>query len=106
MAFRRAHRCPADRSRGAAQHGGAAGSARTDIVRPFCTRANGTGRRVAREGLTSASTGLPAKEALMTTRLHTASVVQMLLIALVTVTPTFGQGGRGGRGMMGDSAHA
>src|SRR4026207_468552 len=42
----------------------------------------------------------------MTKRLHTASVIPMLLIALITVTPAFGQGGRGGRGMMGDSAHA
>ena len=42
----------------------------------------------------------------MIKRLHTASVIQMLLIALVTVTPAFGQGGRGGRGMMGDAAHA
>ena len=42
----------------------------------------------------------------MTKRLHTASVIQMLLIALITVTPAFGQGGRGGRGMMGDAAHA
>ena len=30
----------------------------------------------------------------------------MLLIALITVTPAFGQGGHGGRGMMGDAAHA
>ena len=37
---------------------------------------------------------------------HTASVIQMLLIALVTVTPAFGQGGRGCHGMMGDGAHA
>ena len=42
----------------------------------------------------------------MTKRLHTASFIQMLLIALILVTPAFGQGGRGGRGMMGDSAHA
>ena len=28
---------------------------------------------------------------------HTASVIQMLLIALITVTPAFGQGGRGGQ---------
>ena len=42
----------------------------------------------------------------MIKRLHTASVIQMLLIALITVTPAFGQGGRGGRGMMGDAAHA
>ena len=42
----------------------------------------------------------------MTKRLHTVSVIQMLLIALITVTPSFGQGGRGGRGMMGDAAHA
>jgi hypothetical protein len=30
----------------------------------------------------------------------------MLLIALITVTPSFGQGRGGGRGMMGDGAHA
>jgi hypothetical protein len=42
----------------------------------------------------------------MTKQLHTASVVQMLLMALITVTPAFGQGGRGGHGMMGDGAHA
>ncbi|HEU4994126.1 MAG TPA: hypothetical protein VFT29_04875 [Gemmatimonadaceae bacterium] len=42
----------------------------------------------------------------MTKRLHTTSFFQMLLIALITVTPTFGQGARGGRGMMGDAAHA
>ena len=42
----------------------------------------------------------------MTKRLYTATVIQMLLIALVTVTPAFGQGGRGGRGMMGEGAHA
>ena len=42
----------------------------------------------------------------MTKRLYTATLVQMLLIALITVTPSFGQGGRGGRGMMGDGAHA
>jgi uncharacterized protein len=38
--------------------------------------------------------------------LHTASSIQMLLIALITVTPAFGQGGRGGRGMMGGCPHA
>ena len=43
----------------------------------------------------------------MTRLLHTASFIQMLLIALIIVTPAFGQGGRGGRGMMmGDAAHA
>jgi hypothetical protein len=42
----------------------------------------------------------------MAKRLYTATVIQMLFIALITVTPSFGQGGRGGRGMMGDSAHA
>jgi hypothetical protein len=42
----------------------------------------------------------------MTERIHTAALIQMLLIALITVTPAFGQGGRGGRGMMGDGAHA
>ena len=42
----------------------------------------------------------------MTKRLHTASLVWTLLIAALAVTPAFGQGGRGGRGMMGDGAHA
>ena len=42
----------------------------------------------------------------MTRQLHTTSFIQMLLIALITVTPAFGQGERGGRGMMGDAAHA
>src|SRR6476620_10679546 len=42
----------------------------------------------------------------MTKRLHTTSIVQMVIIALITVTPAFGQGGRGGRGTMGDAAHA
>jgi hypothetical protein len=42
----------------------------------------------------------------MTKQLHRASFIPMLLIALITVTPAFGQGGRGGRGMMGDPAHA
>ena len=41
----------------------------------------------------------------MTRQLHIASFTQMLLIALIGVTPAFAQGGRG-RGMMGDSAHA
>jgi hypothetical protein len=39
----------------------------------------------------------PRKEALMTGRLHTAAFIQMLLIALIAVTPVFGQGGRGQR---------
>ena len=42
----------------------------------------------------------------MTKRLYAATLVQMVLIALITVTPSLGQGGRGGRGMMGDGAHA
>ena len=42
----------------------------------------------------------------MTKRLYTATVLPMLLIAFLTVTPSFGQGGRGGRGMMGDGANA
>lgn len=42
----------------------------------------------------------------MTKQLHTACFIQMLLIALITVTPVFGQGGHGGRGMMGDGTHA
>ena len=40
----------------------------------------------------------------MTTRLHTVSVTQLLLIAVIAVTPAFGQGGRGG--MMGGGTHA
>src|SRR5687768_13121231 len=51
-------------------------------------------------------TGLPAQEAVMTELIHAAAVIQILLIALITGTPAFGQGGRGGRGMMGDGAHA
>jgi hypothetical protein len=42
----------------------------------------------------------------MIKRLHTASLIQTLLIAAIAATPAFAQGGRGGRGMMGDSAHA
>ena len=42
----------------------------------------------------------------MTKRLHTATLIQILLIAAVGVTPALAQGGRGGRGMMGDGAHA
>ena len=43
----------------------------------------------------------------MTKQLHTASFIQVLLIALITVTPAFGQGRHGGRCMMmGDAAHA
>ena len=42
----------------------------------------------------------------MTKRLQAASVLQMLLIALVAVTPAFGQGRHGGCGMMGDGTHA
>lgn len=41
----------------------------------------------------------------MTTRLFTVPVMQLLLIAPITVTPAFGQAGGGGRGMMGDGAH-
>ena len=40
----------------------------------------------------------------MANRLLTAAVTQML-IALITVTPSLGQGGRGGGGMMGDPSH-
>jgi hypothetical protein len=47
-----------------------------------------------------------AKEAIMEKRFHTASVMATLLIAATAVTPAFAQGGRGGRGMMGDGAHA
>ena len=42
----------------------------------------------------------------MTKRHYTAALIQALLISLIIVTPSFGQGGRGGRGMMGDGAHA
>jgi uncharacterized protein len=42
----------------------------------------------------------------MTKQLHTAGPTQALLIALIAVTPVFGQGGRGGGGMMHDGAHA
>jgi uncharacterized protein len=42
----------------------------------------------------------------MTKRLGTATVIQMLLIVLIAVTSSFGQGGGRGRGMMGDGAHA
>jgi len=42
----------------------------------------------------------------MTKRLYTAPFIQMLLIALIIITPAFGQAGQGGRGMMGDAAHA
>lgn len=38
--------------------------------------------------------------------LYEVAVTPMLLIAVITVTPTFGQDGRGGRGMMSDGAHA
>ena len=42
----------------------------------------------------------------MTKRLYTAALAQGLLVALLTVTPAFGQGGPGGRGMMmQDPAH-
>ena len=42
----------------------------------------------------------------MTNRLNTPAFIQLLLIALISVTPAFGQGGRAGRGMMGDATHA
>jgi hypothetical protein len=42
----------------------------------------------------------------MTKRPYAATVTQMLLIAVISVAPAFSQGGRGGRGMMGDGAHA
>ena len=42
----------------------------------------------------------------MTKQLHTAGPTQALLIALIAVTPVFGQGGRGGGGMMHEGAHA
>lgn len=37
--------------------------------------------------------------------LRTSGPIFVLLIALVTAAPVFGQGGRGGRGVMSDSAH-
>jgi len=40
----------------------------------------------------------------MANRFLTTAVTQ-ILIALFTVTPSFGQGGRGGGGMMGDPSH-
>ena len=42
----------------------------------------------------------------MTKRLYIAALMQLLLIALIAVTPSFGQGRGGGRGMMGDATHA
>ena len=42
----------------------------------------------------------------MTKHSYTAGPAQMLLIAVIAVTPVFGQGGRGGGGMMHDGAHA
>lgn len=42
----------------------------------------------------------------MTPRLNGAFLIPMFLVAIVTVAPAFGQGGRGGRGMMGDGEHA
>ena len=42
----------------------------------------------------------------MNTRLHTGFAIPMLLIGLIMVTPAFGQGRHGGRGMRGDGAHA
>jgi hypothetical protein len=45
------------------------------------------------------------QEALVTRRLHGASLMRALLIGVTTGTPVIGQGGRGGRGMMHDPAH-
>lgn len=42
----------------------------------------------------------------MTKRLDTSTVVQVLLLALTIATPSFGQGGPGGRGMMGGGPNA
>jgi hypothetical protein len=42
----------------------------------------------------------------MTKRLYDAFLIPTLLIAVLVVTPVFAQGGRGGRGMMGDPEHA
>jgi hypothetical protein len=41
----------------------------------------------------------------MARRFLTATVLQTLLIALIAVTPSSGQGGPGGRGMMGNASH-
>jgi hypothetical protein len=41
----------------------------------------------------------------MTNRLHTTRLVQALLVAVMAVTPAFGQGGRADRGMMNDAGH-
>jgi uncharacterized protein len=38
--------------------------------------------------------------------LYMTTVIPMILAALLAVAPAFGQGGRGGGGMMGDGAHA
>jgi hypothetical protein len=50
--------------------------------------------------------GVNAKETLMTKRLCTTAFIQLLLLAVISVTPVLGQGGRCGRCMMGDPAHA
>lgn len=42
----------------------------------------------------------------MTRQLRTALFIPALLVAFAGVTPAFGQGARGGRGMMGNPAHA
>jgi hypothetical protein len=42
----------------------------------------------------------------MTKTLYARGSVYALLIALISVSPAFGQGGRGHQGMMSDSAHA
>lgn len=42
----------------------------------------------------------------MTKRHCTGVLLQVLVIAMIAVTPSFGQGARGGQGMMGDAAHA
>jgi hypothetical protein len=42
----------------------------------------------------------------MTKRLWTVTAIHVLFLGLVAVTPSFGQSGRGGQGMMGDGAHA
>jgi hypothetical protein len=42
----------------------------------------------------------------MTRRLYTSIFIQPLLIALITATSAFGQGGHEGQGMMGDGTHA
>ena len=41
----------------------------------------------------------------MTRSLYASGSISALVVALISVSPAFGQGGRGGPGMMGDSAY-